>query len=179
MCEQLEARDCPATISLHAAVIGPHEVQLTGQITNGPAAGIQVQFSGTVAGSAVTNNDGTFSYVTTDAALGTVHALGVNNGIVFTNVAGDNITSNAPEIVNFTARNEYASIWTFAGTLIDEHPAGLVIEINGAGNGTQITVSDDGTFSLTCLINYTIPTAWARTADWWGLESNHPMHYML
>src|SRR5260370_37009124 len=87
--DELEERCCPADshVTLNALVLPSHMVQLSGTVSGGLVAGLQVQFTGTVAGVTTTDTNGNFSYTTRNASLGTGDAPGRNNGAQSTHPA--------------------------------------------------------------------------------------------
>jgi hypothetical protein len=181
--EQLEARDCPALITLHAAVNESlHEVTLTGQLTEGVVGNVAVHFSGAVIGSTVTDSNGYFTFATTEASLGTVYAVGIDQGVEITDSISAEITSNRPGVIITSVTSEYNVFWTITGYVMDEHTEGLVLQFGGAAQGVSVVIGEDGTFVVTCYIEQTQAgnvIIEAMTTDWWGQESNVALAYMF
>jgi len=179
--EQLEGRDCPAVLTLNATVVGAQQVQLSGQLDS-ELAGIEIRFSGSFSGSTYTDSSGMFSYLADGATLGTVYAVGVDQEIEFTNIADAGIVSNPPMVWIDEVLNTDSDFWTFNGRVSDEYTAGMVVVFGGAAEGLSTTVNEYGYFSLTCLIYPPLPGnefVTGMTTDWWGLESNLEMRYMM
>jgi hypothetical protein len=199
--ETLETRDCPAVISLQATMLGQHEVMLSGQVTDGAVSGMEIQISGAACASVFTESDGTFSLITDEASLGTVFAVGKENGVEITNTASAAIASDAPLIVFDYAQWMPGDTWTIVGHVTDEDAAGLTVQFGGVLSNTmtvttvmfidgeEVTftttmevgppytavVQEDGSFTLTVYIDYLqSQTGWvtATTTDCWGIESN-------
>jgi len=180
--ERLETRDCPAAITLNAAVVCGSLVELSGQVTDAPSTGVSVHFSGAVYHSTFTQPDGSFSLFADVASLGTVHAVAYDeNGIEISSIADAEITSNAPQIVLTSVTNSNGNYWTITGHVTDENPGGLVVRFGGPASGWTTTVKANGAFTVTCYIdeNYAYGSLTAMTTDWWGLDSNTAVAAML
>jgi hypothetical protein len=150
-----------------------HQVTITGTVNDYSPGGRTVTFSGVVSGSVTTNSDGTFSFAGTASALGTVRVTTTDPWGQSSAPAYVQVTNTAPTISNFTASNEYGTVWILTGTVTDNHAAGLTVQFGGLGQGMTATVQSDGTFSLAITLSPgeqgTI-TAWVT--DWWNATSN-------
>jgi hypothetical protein len=58
--------------------------------------------------------------------------------------------NEAPDIVDFTAREVGTGLFLVSGRVIDESPGGLTVTLDGdtAASGTTTTTLEDGTFSV-------------------------------
>lgn len=189
MMEQLETRDCPAIIALNPVVSAPDEIQVSGQITDSPTAGMHIQFSGAISGYAVTDEFGAFSFISDQATEGTIYAVGLDGEIEITNIANVEITveeveifgNEAPQIFIDTVTNEALS-WTFTGRVTDDESVdGLTVLFGGVLDGEYTTVNADGTFTFTCYLTEAQSQSafvTALTTDWWGLDSNLAESYL-
>ena len=74
-------------ITLNAEVLTGHQVQLTGAVTDAQPSGVTVTFSGAASGSTTTDGNGDFSFTTSQASLGTVYAVGLDEQQMFTDPA--------------------------------------------------------------------------------------------
>ncbi len=91
----------------------------------------------------------------------------------------DDITSDAPEIVNFTAIVNPGNILVVEGDVIDEDAAGLTVEITWQDEVYEVTTNQYGHFFWTWQLDEE-DEGWISvlTYDWWGLESNNPGDYV-
>ena len=66
--DELEERCCPdgSHVTLNSLVLPGHLVQLSGTVTGGQVAGLQLQFTGAVSGVTTTDTNGDFSYTVTN-----------------------------------------------------------------------------------------------------------------
>lgn len=172
--------DSGPAISLSISYNQKKSVTLTGHVTDpvSSPAGLTVQFSGKVVGTAVTDANGNFSLTADASALGAINAVVTDALGNVSDTATVNVTSNAPKISNFGCVEGYLHIFTFTGTVTDESAPGLTVNFGGSPvslQGKSVAVKADGTFEFTVQLNGTTSdngTATAQTTDWWGLTSN-------
>jgi hypothetical protein len=164
-----------SSLTLNVAPGTRNMVTLSGQVTAGAPGGLTVAFNGVVSGTATTNVDGTFQVTLPASGVGQIQATVTD--IWGQTAASPPVTvkSNAPVIENFQAAQQPDGTWIFTGTVIDECPSGLTVQLGGipALMGKTVTVRDDGTFSFTAtLMMGEAGTATAMCTDWFGLQSN-------
>lgn len=174
--EALEARDCPAlTLTYNISYGAQHALTITGHVGGMNSSTGGVTFSGVVAGNAVINANGDFTYQGQATALGAVHAIARDTTGDQSPIVDANVTSAAPSVSNFAAQQGAGNCWTFTGRVTDESAAGLTVRFSGLPSlqGRMAQVQADGTFSITVqLAPGETGTATAQTTDWWGLTSN-------
>ncbi len=128
-------------------------VTLSGHVTDEDAAGHNVTFTGTVSGSATTDNNGDFTYTTSNWSSGNVSATTTDCWGLQSNTATVTLVNQAPVISNFRAIQGAENSWTFRGQVTDEAPAGLTVTLHSttiaAVNNQTVTVGIDGSFSTT------------------------------
>jgi virginiamycin B lyase len=167
--------ESPPTVTLSVTYLSGRTVTLSGQVVDDNPGSLTVTFSGTVVGTVVTNADGTFSGTFEATALGDLQASTTDGQGLVSNPATITLTSNPPQISDFTGGSDVARVWTFEGKVNDESPAGLIIHFGGIPSleNKTTTVQADGTFEFTVtLAPGERGTATATTTDWWGLNSN-------
>ena len=54
-----------------------------------------------------------------------------------------------PVITDFTITHYPGDLWTFEGTVDDENPSGVIVVFGGIIAGTEVPVTEEGTFSIT------------------------------
>ena len=165
----------PPVVSLSLTYGSETTVTLSGQVTDLDASSLAVTFTGVVSGSVAVNSDGTFSLTTTATGLGTVQASTTDLWGQGSNVAQVTVSASPPSITGFSATYIGNNTWTFSGTVTDQTPAGLSVQLGGVSGvaGQTATVAADGSFSVTVqLASGVSGTATAQTTDWWGLQSN-------
>jgi hypothetical protein len=169
--DELEERCCPAPshVTLNALVQPRHMVQLSGTVSGGLVAGLQVQFTGTVAGVTTTDTNGNFSYTTSNASLGTVYAVGLNNGQQSTDTAQATIAVAAPALSLSISYGTQHNV-TLSGRLTDLDAGNQSISISGVAAGTPVT-DCSGNFSLTTTAS-ALGEVDATETDVWGQASN-------
>ena len=133
-------------ITLDAAVVSGHEVMLTGVVSDGNPCGVTVDFSGAVTGTTTTNLDGDFQFATTQAALGTVYAVGVDQSSRSTNVAAAVLTTPAPNLNVVVSATDAATV-TLTGQMTGIDPGGETLAFSGAIGGSVVTDAS-GDFQL-------------------------------
>lgn len=170
------------SITLCLAYGTGHTVILSGHVTDPNPGGLAVHFGGVVNGQTVTDVNGNYQVSLTASSLGTIGAwvIGSQGGMpVYANASLTNIAS---VISNFTASEGASNIWTFTGTVTDEHAAGLTVSFMSAIPalmGKTATVQADGTFSLTVQLNaIDAGMVMVSCMDWWNLNSNMAMAYV-
>jgi hypothetical protein len=180
--ERLETRDCPSTLTMSLSYGPQHQVTLQGTLSgDSNVANQPINFSGVVSGTAYTDGSGNYSATLVAKKLGNAAAQTADG---LSNVAQAAVKNVAPVIDNFIASCSAANFWTVSGTVVDEFPAGLVVNFGGSVNslaGATTTVGSGGTFSytkqLTCNSNDN-GVVTAQVTDWWGLVSNVASSYV-
>jgi len=168
--EALESRYTPAvpTLMLNAQALVGHLVQLSGAMMDPLPGGGTVTFSGAASGTTVTDPSGHFSYLTSNASLGQVSAVGVDLLGQLSNTATANISVSPPSItLNFTYGT--GGNITLSGTVADIDAGVRPVTFSGVVN-TTVTTRPDGSFSLTTHTTG-VGAIQATTMDLWGLTS--------
>jgi len=195
----LEERCCPdgSHVTLNALVLPGHLVQLSGTVTGGQVAGLQLQFTGAVSGVTTTDTNGNFSYTTSQASLGTVYAAGLSDaqttdtdtngnyttsqaslGTVYaaglsnaksTDTAQATIAVAAPALSLSISYGSQHNV-TLSGQLTDLDAGSGSVSISGVAGGTAVTDSS-GNFSLTTTAS-ALGEVDATATDAWGQVSN-------
>ena len=177
--ECLEERECPSAsnpVLTMTATYGLNQsVTLSGSVADAQPAGLTVDFSGAVNGSAITDSNGNFSYTTT-AGTGTFEAettdsQGLTSNMVMLSVPSQSPPASNP-VLTMTATYGLNQSVTLSGSVADAQPAGLTVDFSGAVNGSAITDSN-GNFSYTTTAG--TGTFEAETTDSQGLTSNMVM----
>jgi hypothetical protein len=171
--EQLERRDCPAApvITLSATVLPNHGVQLSGTVTDSQPQGISVMFSGAASGTTTTDANGNYSFMTTNANLGQVSAVGVDQQQLVSNTAVANIAVAAPTLTLSVTYGTQRSV-TLSGQVTGIDAGNQTITFTGMVTGT-VKTNADGTFSFTAQATG-LGNVSAGTMDLWGQASNNP-----
>jgi hypothetical protein len=156
-------------LALDVLVMPGQQVQLAGVVTGSNAAGASVTFSGVAAGSATADSNGFYSFTTSSAALGTVHAVGVDAAQQSTNTATAQIAVAGPTLT-LNVVGSTASTVTFSGNLADIDAAGETITIAGASVGSVVTDAN-GNFTFTTAVA-NLGMVSVSTTDFWGDTSN-------
>jgi hypothetical protein len=177
--EFLEGRDCPAAPTITAFAVTPlsdHMVLLTGAILDESPGTATVNFSGVVNGYAPVNDSGAFSVTLEASDLGNIYAQALDNENLNSEQEQAALTNAKPVIMNFEAESQGAgNVYLFKGRVVDEHPSGLTVTLNGLPslNNVQVTVGEDGWFyHIVTLGAGEEGTATAITIDWWNVESD-------
>jgi hypothetical protein len=166
----LEERWCPSHLTLNATVLPGHEVQLSGTVTGSTVAGYNIMFMGAAGGMATSDSNGNFSYLTSQASLGTVTASGMDLQGDTTDMAQAGIAVAPPRVSGLTVTCGAGNFVTISGTLTSMDPAGRNVMIGGVAMGSTTTDSA-GTFSVTtnawCLgeIDVTGTDSWGQTSN--------------
>ncbi|MGE3808886.1 MAG: SMP-30/gluconolactonase/LRE family protein [Gemmataceae bacterium] len=175
--EELERRDCPAapSLTLHVTMLTQQMIELSGVVTDENPELASVEFSGVASGTVSPDAAGNFSFTTNATGLGDVIAQALDIEGLLSAPVDDQVTSNAPQIINFSATEHAERVWSFHGKIIDESPGGLSVSFSGLPSlQGQSTLADAaGNFNLIVRLQ---PgeggTVAAVTTDWWGLQSN-------
>jgi hypothetical protein len=165
----------PPSVGLSIMYGSQRTVTLMGRVSDMDAGGRTVTFTGKVTGSTTTASDGSFSFTTQASALGAVQATTTDLWGQTSSPAQANVTSMAPQIINFTASASVGNLWVFRGQVIDESAPGLTVTFGGLAQlaGQTTTVASDGSFTFSVFLPAgTYGEATALTTDWWGLQSN-------
>src|SRR5262249_42873578 len=125
------------------------------------------------AGTTTTNSNGDFSADLNPSAPGILTATVTDQWNQASPAAAATLTNKAPVIQNFVGQALDASVWVFTGRVVDEWAAGLTVTFSGlpALQGKTVTVSSDGTFSLTVDLQDQTGTVSAQVTDWWNANS--------
>jgi hypothetical protein len=168
--DELEERCCPdaSHVTLNALVLPGHMVQLSGTVTGGQVAGLQIQFTGTVSGVTTTDTNGNFSYTTSQASLGTVYAAGLSNAQP-TDTAQATIAVAAPVLSLSISYGSQHNV-TLSGRLTDLDAGSRPVSITGVAAGTPVT-DRSGNFSLTTTAS-ALGEVDATESDLWGQVSS-------
>jgi hypothetical protein len=168
--DELEERCCPdaSHVTLNALVLPGHLVQLSGTVTGGQVAGLQIQFTGTVSDVTTTDTNGNFSDTTSQASLGTVYAAGLSNAQP-TDTAQATIAVAAP-VLSLSISYGLQHNVTLSGRLTDFDAGNRSVSISGVAAGTPVTDSS-GNFSLTTTAS-ALGEVDATETDLWGQASN-------
>ena len=176
--EQLETRDCPATLSLSTIVLANHQVLLSGTVTGDDVAGTEVYFSGAANGSVMVDESGYFSFTTADASIGTVCAIGYDtDSHEWTNYVTDQVALTSPTIT-LTVGSIVNNLVVLQGHVDSIDRDALTVSLSGP-NGLSATaeVDSEGNFSVLVQMNQLGPiNAW--TTDLWGQNSNTVQLYV-
>jgi hypothetical protein len=166
----LEERCCPdaSHVTLNALVLPGHMVQLSGTVTGGQVAGLELQFTGAVSDVTTTDTNGNFSYTTSQASLGTVYAAGLSNAQP-TDTAQATIAVAAPVLSLSISYGSQHNV-TLSGWLTDIDAGSRPISIAGVAVGTPVTHSS-GHFYLTTTAS-ALGEVDATETDLWGQASN-------
>lgn len=179
--ECLERRNllaAPIISTFTATTLPGHVAQLSGTVFDESPRTVQITFSGAVSGTTTADSSGHFSYSTTNAVLGVVHARALDNEGLYSAMVDAVLSNGAPAISNFVAVQGADGYWTFKGTVNDQNPGTCTVTLTGLPqlNGQKVSVAADGTFSYTVWLPAgTWGTVGAQATDEWGLTSNEAM----
>jgi hypothetical protein len=193
---EASSTDSSPGLMLSATTGQNQTVTLSGRVTSGQPggaglAGVSVAFSGAVAGSALTDAYGNFSYQTMASDGGTVRAS-ISDAAGLTSSASAQVTSGSgltlsrnqpsgpmgsmpPTISSFQATEGSGHSWTFTGHVQDASPAGLQVHFGGLASlfGKTATVGADGSFLLAATLQPGEDgSANAQATDAAGMNSN-------
>jgi hypothetical protein len=178
--EALEARWCPSRICLDgltpprilgfaAGALPGHMALLSGSVDDPNPAGLTVNFDGTVSGSTTCDANGNFSYLTSDAALGSIMAVASDSAGLCSGRAWT-ILSVPPPILTLTITYGSQRTVTLAGQVTDLDAAGRTVTFSGVVSGSAVTGAD-GKFTLTTQAS-ALGNVQSSTVDLWGQSSN-------
>jgi hypothetical protein len=169
--DELEERYCPsaAHLTLTAVVLPGHEVQLTGTVTGDQVAGYNVMINGAVSVQATTDSNGNYSVTTSQASLGSIYAVGMNQALQSTDTAYASIAVTAPALTMSLSYGSQNHV-TLNGTLTDIDAGSRTISISGVAGGTATTDSS-GNFSLATTAT-ALGDIYATETDLWSQVSN-------
>jgi hypothetical protein len=161
---------------------GPNgSVTLSGHVTDEDATAATVTFSGAVNAQVFTDDQGNFSYTTTDWNIGTVEASTVDPFAQASNVPTASLANSAPVISDFQVLAGADRFYTFQGRVTDEYAPGLRVRLTGLPTieGVNVTVDSSGWFSLTIQLQPgETGTVMAQTWDWWNVASNQAFEFV-
>lgn len=166
--EALESRYCPSpTLTLTPVLLPNHQVQLSGQVTDPNPASVNITFSGAATGSTTADSAGNYRFITSNASLGAVSAVGVDGQNQSTNTATATITDNLTITLKISVGR--GKTVTLTGQVNDVDPGGLVVSFSGQAGGSTVTAAD-GSYSYTTTaaglgnITATVVDEWFDTA---------------
>ncbi len=155
-------------ISLFTHVLPGRQLQLTGRVIGADGQEVAVTFSGAAAGSTTTDTAGNFSFVTSQASLGTVYALGIDEYEQTTNTAQAAIDLPTP-FVTMNIDSVDGELATIAGVVTGVDPGGQTVTLGGSVN-TSVQTDSAGKFSFTTNLS-ALANLTASTTDLWGQTS--------
>lgn len=164
-------------VTFSVAYGAQRSITLTGQVYDENPAGLSVRIGGSATGTVSADASGAFTTTLMATSLGAVTAQVTDALGVTSNLASVTLTNAKPQIVDF----DYTitgNVCTIHGRVIDEAPAGLVINFGGTTYGVagqHAAVGTDGWFELTITLcsNHNLwGTITATVTDWWGLTSD-------
>jgi hypothetical protein len=127
------------------------DIIISGQVSDIDPGGRTVTLSGAVSGTAVTNQDGSYSVHLRATAYGTlIQAVVTDLWGMVSIPASTPFNPPAPVITAFTATMNTGNAWTFAGTVKSPEPGGLMIQFGGLPSLKDkcVSVATDGTFAI-------------------------------
>jgi hypothetical protein len=158
------------------------QVVVAGHVQDENPAGASVMFSGVATGQTTVNESGQFQATLSVSQLGQITAVARDSAGLLSAPVSLTVSNVAPVITSFTATEGANRLWTFSGTVSDEAAAGLAVTFASAIsalNGLTVTVSANGTFSVTVQLTTSDYGSVAATlTDWWGEESNEVCVYV-
>jgi hypothetical protein len=166
--EQLEERDCPTTLTFFASVLPDHEVRLEGFVSDGPLAGVNINFYGAAWGSTTTDENGYFHLVTSDCMLGTVFAEGYDSNQEFTNIASADLYV-MPPMLSLEIVGVSGNMVTLSGHVDGIDRGNLTVNLYGAASALATTDSY-GNFTVTTWAD-ALGDIYATVDDLWGQVS--------
>jgi hypothetical protein len=172
---QVQLTSDPPSVQLSVTYGQNRAVTLSGTVSDESPDGRLVTFTGSATGTTTTAADGTFSVQLPATSLGAVQAVTTDPWGLTSAAAQVTLTNVRPQITNFSASQESGNTWTFSGTVVDECPQGLRVQLGGLGSltGQSATVAENGNFFLTQnLLPGERGTATASVTDWWGSASD-------
>jgi hypothetical protein len=167
---------CPKpSLNLTLLYLNQNKLLLTGTVTAPSRGGLTVTFAGVATGSTVTDANGNFSATVSASGTGNINATVTDAWGQVSNPATVAVDSNPPVISNFGGGNVATNQWTFSGTVTDDSPAGITVQLGGipALTGQTATTASNGTFSITVTLQpHESGTVWAKCTNWFGVTSN-------
>jgi hypothetical protein len=145
-------------------------VQLSGSVSDFMPAGASVTLSGAASATTTTDGSGHFTWQGSNASLGTVSAVAVDQAGFSSNPAKTVITDGAPNLTLSISYQGGGKTVVLSGRVSDVDPGGRTLTFSGVVNCCVVT-APDGTFSLTAQASG-LGTIQATTTDAWGLTSN-------
>jgi hypothetical protein len=166
--ERLETRDCPAapTVTLTTRELANRMVELSGVVTDEHPATVQLTFSGVASGTAQPGADGRYSVQLPATSLGQVQVVARDDENLSSNPVSAAFTTQGIGITLSVTQGSGQQV-TVCGQVTDEFPAGRVVTLSGAVQGTATTDSQ-GRYSLTTNLSGSGRVT-AVAADQWGM----------
>ncbi|HEV3238132.1 MAG TPA: hypothetical protein VGZ25_14175 [Gemmataceae bacterium] len=145
-------------------------VSLHGTLTDTDPSTTWVSLGGKVQGSVEADASGNFSTTLAASAVGVVTALATDNAGLTSNQASATIVVAPPQItLTLTYGTGHQLI--LSGTVTDNYPGGLKVNITGVVPPSTATTDASGNFNIT-LSAYRLGDVTATTTDSWGQVSN-------
>lgn len=175
--EALESRDCPSIgsppviSSMMITEMSNSTIQVSGVVEDEIPGTTTLTFTGLVTDSVTPNGDGTFSELYQVGQEGTVTGVVVDQDLMASQSVDRVFASSAPAITNlqyaWDTEGKYVLV---SGTVQDEAPGGLTVQLSGAVSGSTTTDSG-GAFSVRLLassltaVNATVDDQWSHTSQ--------------
>lgn len=173
--QQVTVNNVAPVLDFNHTMLNQKWVKIDGNVIDGNPGNLTVTFTGVITTTAVTDATGHFSVTVEASALGDYTGTVTDAGGLQSIPITKTLTSNVPWISSFSATRIEGDMWVFQGTVVDESPEGLVVELSGIPSlqGVTATVLSDGSFSVVIELDPgESGTVSAITTDWWGLTSN-------
>ncbi len=148
---------------------------VTGQVIDEIPGGLTVIIGGAVQTTLTTEWNGSFNVTLYGGQLGTISAT-VTDWFGQASIAATaSITSDAPEIINFSAIVDESGQLRIEGQVVDENPQYLTVAVTWLGQSYTVCTDYQGRFWWSCGVTVG-QEGWAgaKATDWWGLDSNEP-----
>ena len=163
----------PVITTLTFQQVSGRQFKLTGAVTDNTPGPFAMTFTGAVAGTANSANDGTFSYTGPVATLGAATAVAQDSLLANSNPVSVTLTNNPPRLIGVAVTALGSNQYRFDGRVDDEAPAGLTVTFAGLPSlaGQSANVSANGFFSFSATLQSgETGTATVAVTDWYGLS---------
>jgi hypothetical protein len=171
--EQLETRDCPATLPVISGfIVAPmpgHFVSVSGYVSDANPANVYVQLSGAISGTTFTNPLGGFHLIARGDVPGEIEAKAIDGQQLWSNPAAANLNVAAPSLTLSVLPGIGHSV-VLTGSVTDIDAGLLTVNFTGAVTDS-VTVGANGNYMLTTA-NATLGQVQAQTTNMWGVSSN-------